>query len=46
MFHNFENYDSHLILQEIEEHDFKINVIKKINELYYSTTQKEKYLKI
>ena len=29
VFHNLENYDWHLIFQEIEKHDFKINVIPK-----------------
>ena len=41
VFQNFENYDSHLILQEIEEYDLKINVIKEINEFTIQQPKKK-----
>ena len=41
-FHNLQNYDSHLIFQEVERFNFKINVVpknkRKLHELYYRTT--------
>ena len=41
-FHNLQNYDSHLIFQEVERFNFKINVVpknkRKMHELYYRTT--------
>ena len=30
VFHNLQNYDSHIIFQKIGKYDFKINVIPKI----------------
>ena len=36
VFHDLENYNSHLIFQEIGKHHFKINVIEKTIEKYMS----------
>ena len=48
MFHNLQNYDSHLIFQEIGKCNFKINVIPKTIKKYMSFTihePKEKGMK-
>ena len=48
MFHNLENYDSHLTFEEIGKHDFKINLIPKIIKkymLYHPKNQKVKGIK-
>ena len=48
MFHNLQNYDSHLIFQEIGKYNFKINVIPKAIKKYMSFTihePKEKGMK-
>ena len=36
MFHDLQNYDSHLIFQELGTYNFKINVIPKAIEKYMS----------
>ena len=36
MFHNLENYDSHLIFQKIEKYNFKINCVPKGIKKYMS----------
>ena len=36
VFHNSENYDTHLIFQELRKYNFKINVIPKTIEKYMS----------
>ena len=41
MFHNLQNYDSHLIFQKIEKYDFKLNAIPKMKEKYTSFTIKQ-----
>ena len=38
MFHNIQNYDSHLIFQDIEKYNFEINVLPKTVEKYISFT--------
>ena len=38
MFHNLQNYDSHLNLQEIRKYNFKINVTPKTKEKCMSCT--------
>ena len=48
MFHNSQNYDSHLILKEMGKNNFKINFMPKAIEKYMSFTIKqseEKYIK-
>ena len=39
VFHNLQNYDSHLIFQEIRKYSFKKNVISKTKEKYMSYYQ-------
>ena len=41
MFHNLQNYDSHIIFQKIGKYDFKINVIPKIVEKLMSFTTQQ-----
>ena len=36
VFHNLKNYDSQLIMQELDKSDFKINVIPIVLEKYMS----------
>ena len=38
MFHNLQNYDSHLVFQEIGKYNFKLNVIPKAMEKCMSFT--------
>ena len=38
VFHNLQNYDSHLVFQEIGKYNFKINVTPKAKEKYMSFT--------
>ena len=42
MFHNLENYDSHLIIQELGKFNLKINVIQNGLEKYMSFTTNNK----
>ena len=41
MFHNWQNYDSHFIFQEIGKYNFKTNIISKIIVKYMSFTIKQ-----
>ena len=41
VFHNLQNYDSHIIFQKIGKYDFKINVIPKIVEKLMSFTTQQ-----
>lgn len=38
VFHNVQNYDSHLIFQDMEKYNFEINVLPKTVEKYISFT--------
>ena len=44
MFHNLQNYDSHLIFQEVGKYNIKISVIPKTIEKYviFATKQQPK----
>ena len=41
MFHNFQNYDSHLSFQDIRKHNFKVNVTLKTLEKHTSFNIKQ-----
>ena len=41
MFQNLQNYDSHLIFQEIGKYNFKTNIVRKKMEKYMSFTIKQ-----